>query len=139
MKRRSSRKGFTLIEVLLVLVILVVLAGVVVTNLTGTQAKANAKAARITVQSLEQAAENYNLDVNAFPPNLEALLAPPGDMANPARWLGPYLKKGMPRDPWDQPFSYAYPGQHNPQLPDIWSNGPDLAPGTADDIGNWQQ
>lgn len=137
MNRRVRRRaGFTLIEVLLVLVILVILAGVIVGNLGGAQAKANARAARVTVGSLEQAVNMYHLDLNNYPASLEALVQAPGDLPNPAKWGGPYLEKGLPVDPWDQPFNYSFPGQRSPKF-DIWSSGPDGVSGSEDDIGNW--
>jgi general secretion pathway protein G len=70
---------------------------------------------------------------------LSALMTPPGDLANPAKWKGPYLEKAIPADPWGRPFQYAAPGKHNPQSFDVWSLGPDGADGTEDDVGNWAQ
>jgi general secretion pathway protein G len=67
------------------------------------------------------------------------LRAAPSDLANPAKWDGPYLDKTVPADPWGKPYQYASPGTHNADGYDVWSNGPDGVSGTDDDIGNWDQ
>lgn len=67
---------------------------------------------------------------------IEALIAPPGGRAD--QWRGPYLTVDkVPHDPWGQPYRYAFPGVHNKDGYDLWSDGPDKKTGTADDIGNW--
>ncbi len=141
-RKRNRRDGFTLIEVLLVLVILVILVSLVVGTYRNTQQKAMIRAARAQVGLFETPLETYHLDLNAYPATangLEALRQAPGDLANPARWGGPYLDKNIPADPWDQPYQYESPGRNNPDSYDIWSMGPDLADGTEDDIGNWSR
>jgi general secretion pathway protein G len=143
MRKRPIRAAFTLMEVLLVLVILVILASAVALPLFNVQSKAFDKAARSAIGSLEGAAQQYAMELNRFPTTsqgLEALVAPPSDLPNPAKWQGPYIAKGrLPVDPWDQPYQYRYPGTHNGStMPDIWSVGADGADGTEDDIGNWQ-
>lgn len=143
MRKRPIRAAFTLMEVLLVLVILVILAGAVAVPLFTTQQKAYDRAAKADIMNVEKAVKLYQLDLNRYPTTaegLQALVAPPSSLANPAKWQGPYIEKGrLPTDPWDQPLQYRYPGTHNgTQLPDIWSVGIDGADGTEDDIGNWQ-
>lgn len=141
-QRNRRRRGFTLIEVLLVLAILGVIAAMVVPQLLGRQQKANDDAARLSITGLEQALDFYAVDHNGEYPTtgegLEVLLTAPN---NDDKWKGPYIKdsKKLPVDPWGRPFVYAYPGTHNASgsKPDIFSTGKDKAEGTADDITNW--
>lgn len=141
-QNRPPRRGFTLIEVLLVLAILGVIAAMVVPQLLGRQKQANVDATRLSINGLEQALELYAVDHSGeFPTTgegLESLLVAPN---NDEKWHGPYLKetKSVPLDAWGRPLQYEYPGQHNTQgsKPDISSGGPDKAFGTNDDITNW--
>lgn len=136
---RRRRAGFTLVEVLLVMVILVIIAGLSIRSYGGAQRKALINAAKTQVQELASCVENYNTDCRQYPASLDALVQPPADLADPTRWGGPYLQKPtIPLDPWDQPYLYAYPSVHGLDGPDISSAGPDRQPGTDDDIGNWQ-
>jgi len=135
------RKGFTLIEVLLVLVILVVLASIAGTNYARVQKTANINAAKTQIGALDTPLETYRLDLNDYPSaddGLEALLTEPSD-APEGKWAGAYLRKPVPPDPWGEEYQYEYPGTHNEDLPDIWSMGPDRANGTDDDVGNWSK
>ena len=98
------------------------------------------KAAQTQVRALKAPLQAYRLDLNNYPTTsqgLEALRMAPGDLANPAKWSGPYLEEPVPLDPWDQAYRYAWPGTRNADLPDIWSVGPDGVDGTDDDVGNW--
>lgn len=135
------RRGFTLMEVLLVLAILGVIMALVLPNLLGKQKQANIDATKLGIKSVEGALKLYALDHEGeFPPSaagLESLIASPG---NDPKWKGPYLEGGkVPADPWGNPLQYAYPGQHQAgnDRPDIWSMGPDKASSTDDDIANW--
>lgn len=134
---RRERRGFTLLELMIVLAILAVIVGLVLPNLLGAQKKAMVKNAKIQVHSVEEAAEHYAADHDGeFPASLDLLMASPG--GNDPKWKGPYLKGGKtPNDPWSNPIQYTYPGSHNSDLPDIWSMGPDKQSGTADDVSNW--
>lgn len=143
MKRRTRvrrrRQGFTLIEVLLVLVILVVLASIAGTNYARIQRSANINAAKAQVGALETPLETYRLDMNDYPSTdegLDALRTSPGG-DNEDKWAGPYLQKPIPDDPWGNPYQYEYPGSHDETRYDIWSMGPDKVDGTDDDIGSW--
>lgn len=132
------RRGFTLIEVLLVLVILVLLAATAVPLYSSYQRQANKNAAKSQVGMMETALDGYQLNIGNYPPGLDALFQPPADLPNPAKWEGPYLKGNMiPLDPWGNEYLYKFPGDRNPQTYDLWSVGPDMADGTDDDIGNW--
>jgi len=135
--RRPFKAGFTLMEVLLVLVILVVLGSFAVTQFTGIQDLTNRQTAETQVNLIDDAATKFKFSMNKFPTSVEELMVAPSD-AKPGRWAGPYLDKKPGLDPWDNPYQYAYPGKHNSDKPDIWSNGPDGTSGSEDDIGNWE-
>ena len=138
--RRS--RGFTLLEILVVLAIMGLLAGLVVTN-TGTLFGQSQEAvAKIFVRdSLKTPLVRYRIDLGDYPSTnegLAALIAPtPG---NADRWKGPYMDVTggkIPLDPWGQPYEYRYPGVKNPGSYDLYSKGVDKTADTADDIGNW--
>jgi len=138
-RRRSHRAGFTLIEVLLVLVILVILGTLAVGMFTRTQETANVKAAKSQIGLFKTPLDTYHLDVKRYPSRLEDLITRPADISNPNKWNGPYLDSTtVPLDPWGQPYQYDPQGTRNPNRPDIWSLGPDGVDNTADDIGNWE-
>jgi len=136
--KRRRRAGFTLVEVLLVMVILVVIAGLAIRNYSGAQRKALINAAKAQAKQLASVAEQYHIDCRQYPPTLEALIQPPPDLPDPSRWGGPYLQPpAIPLDPWDHPYQCAFPSMHGMDGPDIFSAGPDGQPGSDDDIGNW--
>lgn len=131
-----SPRGFTLMEVLLVLVILVVLGSMAVGVFSGTQERALKDAARSQIGIFERAVDIYKHHTKEYPKNLEDLAKrPSGDIGD--RWEGPYIK-GAKKDPWENPYQFAAPGKKNPDTFDIWSTGPDGRDGTDDDIGNWE-
>lgn len=139
-RRRNRRSGFTLLEVLLVVAILVALAAFAVPSLLGTQEGNQRDMAKLNVSKLDSEVFKYKLDTGVFPTTEQGLMAlkqPPNPA--PQNWRGPYDKNPAAQDPWGSPYSYQYPGTRNPNAPDIWSNGPDRQSGTADDIGNWTQ
>jgi general secretion pathway protein G len=140
---RSTRRraGFTLMEVLLVLAILVILGSLAAVAFQSAMGDSDKRAAKAQIGLFEGPLKFYYLHMKSYPSaasGLEALRTPPGDLPNPAKWQGPYLDKAVPLDPWDRPYRYAYPGTRNPDSFDIWSMGPDGQDGTDDDIGNWQ-
>ena len=132
--RSASRAGFTLIEVLLVVVIIGILVGVAVPKLTGRVKQAQISAARTDVENVGTAIRLYEVDNGDYPGSLQALISNPGGAQN---WHGPYLEKGMPKDPWEHDYIYAFPGSHNSGGYDLHSLGPDGVE-SADDITNWQ-
>ena len=137
--RAKRRAGFTLIEVLLVLVILVILGSLAVTAYGPMRKKAQIDAAKAAVSMFETPLEAYHLHMDAYPASqegLNALREAPAD-ATGTNWSGPYVKTEIPLDPWKQEYRYESPGRHNPDSYDLWSAGPDGVDGTADDIGNW--
>jgi general secretion pathway protein G len=131
---RKDRTGFTLIEVLLVLAILVVLGAMAVSLLGGTRRKALIDAARAQVLIFDHACPLFETHVGRMPTSLEELVQPPNNPAEQQKWGGPYIDK-LPPDPWGNPYQCNGDGVNKPR---IWSYGPDGAPGTADDIANDQ-
>jgi len=132
--RRNRRRGFTLMEVLLVLAILVVLGSMVTVGYMQIQKNANKNAAAGQIGMLEGAVNFYALDIGTCPTTQQGLLAlreAPSDLKNVAKWAGPYLAKELPIDPWGQPYQYE---QISAEEFKIWSNGPDGQQGSEDDV-----
>ncbi len=138
LSRRSL--GFTLVELLVVLAILGLLAGLVGPRVLGQLGGAKSKTAAVQIKDLEQAAELFKLDVGRFPSQTEGLDALVSKPASAPGWNGPYLKKGgVPRDPWGNSYHYQVPGRHGDV--DIYSLGADNAQGGEgenSDVGNWE-
>ena len=139
---RPASAGFTLIELMVVIVIIGLLATVVMINVLPSQDRAMAEKARADVSLLEQAIETYRLDNLTYPraeQGLQALLQAPPGLARPERYRkGGYIRR-LPADPWGNPYQYRIPGQSGAF--DVYSFGADGTPGgDADnaDIGNWQ-
>lgn len=131
-----SHKGFTLIEVMVVVVILGILAAVVVPNIMDEPEKARINKAKQDIRALEEALNRYKLDNYDYPSTeqgLEALVTKPSGTPEPKRWKGPYVKK-INEDPWQNNYQYANPGTHGKI--DVFSTGKD-AGSPEDDIGNW--
>ena len=141
LRRRSTRtamaRGFTLVEVLLVLIILVIIGSIVVPNLFGVKDKADIDASRAQINSLKGAMNVYRLHMNKYPSTLKDLTDEPSDKSAADKWAGPYLEGSMKEDPWGNEYQYVSPGKKNPDSYDLSSNGPDGQSGTDDDIGNW--
>ncbi len=138
--RSPRRRGLTLIEVLLVLVILLIIASLAVTAYGPIQRRAYINAARTQIKAFKGPLQAYHLDINDYPTTaqgLDALREPPPDLPDPTKWQGPYLDSAVPLDPWGRPYQYEYPGKHDPESPDIWSVGPDGVDGTDDDVVSW--
>ncbi len=136
--RRGRRAGFTLMEVLLVLAILVILGSMVGVFIQGAQNRAYEDAARAQIANFETQVKMFRLDVGSFPSTnqgLESLVSQPADLKNPNKWRGPYAEKSIPMDPWGNPFQYELVG---PEQVRIWSWGADGADGTEDDVANTQ-
>ncbi|MEQ1829937.1 MAG: type II secretion system protein GspG [Pirellula sp.] len=126
--RKRSRLGFTLMEVLLVLVILVVLAGFAIQNMMGTLESANKKIAKTAIGMLTTSVKEYQLQVGSLPQDLNALYEQPSDI-DASIWVQK-LDKPVPMDPWNRPFEYKLNGSSF----EIRSVGPDGQSGSTDDI-----
>jgi general secretion pathway protein G len=137
--RRSSRQAFSLIELLLVLVILSVLAAIVVPKFTGVSEKSRVTKAETEIANMGTALSRFEIEVGRFPSTeetLQALVVAPSGLAE-GKWGGPYLERGVPKDPWGKPYIYRNPGTNNLNGYDLYSTGPDGRDGN-DDITNWQ-
>ncbi len=132
------RRDFTLIEMVVVIVIIALLASIVTPMYFRHVKRAKQGTAKAQIQLLEQAIFDFRLDTSKLPEQsagLEALLK---NVSGMEKWDGPYLKQGMPKDPWGNPYVYKCPGEHSEF--DLISYGADGQPGgTGDnaDIGNW--
>jgi general secretion pathway protein G len=133
---RASR-GFTLVELLLVLVILAVLAAVVVPKFTKRSEQARIAAATTDIANLGTALDAFEIDVGRYPSSDEGLKALMEQPSNAKDWKGPYLKRIVGNDPWGHPYIYRAPGTHNASGYDLYSFGPDGQEGGSDDIDNW--
>ena len=138
--RDRAQAGFTLIEIMAVVVIMGMLMATLAVGIASQLDKARMSNAKAQILRIEQALEFYQLDNARFPTidqGLQALVTRPSATPEP-RSYNPagYIKADALTDPWDQPFQYRIPGDHNPQTFDIWSLGPDGVEG-GDDIGNW--
>jgi general secretion pathway protein G len=141
-RNRRRQGGFTLIEVLLVLVILVILASFAVLQFNGIRKRADLQAAKTQVGLFKSAMQSYWVSIGSYPTTAQGLAAlrmPPQDLPDRSKYDGPYLDTDPPKDPWGNPYQYVCPGGKNQDSFDVWSMGPDRANGTADDIGNWSE
>ena len=126
MRSRPSR-GFTLLELLVVMVIIGLLAGYVGPRLFGQVSKSEAKAARAQIDALQKALDQFRLDTGRYPSAQQGLTALNERPADEPRWNGPYLAKAVPRDPWGHEYQYRSPGEHGEV--DLLSLGRDGRPG----------
>ena len=114
-RQRSGRaeiaKGFTLLELLVVLLILGLLAALVGPRMLGNVGKSEVKVARAQIVALETALENYRLDMGRYPTKEEGLQALEKAPSGESRWSGPYLRKAVPSDPWGNAYQYRFPGE----------------------------
>lgn len=139
----KRNKGFTLVEILLVVLIIGVIAAMVVPNLAGRGEQARKSVARADIDTnIDSALSMYELDNGRYPSTdqgMAALLQKPTAAPVPSNWNGPYLKKkALPKDPWGKDYVYRSPGTHNTDGYDLSSTGPDGVE-SGDDIVNWEK
>lgn len=138
MKTRMKQRGFTLVELIIVMAIIGILAGVVLVNVGPQRSKANRTRALADISQMDSALEIYHADNGIYPTTqqgLAALIAQPSTPPAPRNWQGPYLKNrsSVPKDPWGNEYFYQSPGQKNTNSFDILSYGAD---GRAGGAGN---
>ena len=136
-RRALSERGFTLVEIMIVVVILGLLVGLVGPRVIDRFKKAERHTAKAQIEMLATAVDTFRLDMRRYPKELEELIRSSEDSKN---WEGPYLKKDLPTDPWDNPYIYKCPGDERRDY-DIISYGADGQPGGDKenaDINNWE-
>jgi general secretion pathway protein G len=131
-------RGFTLLELLVVIVIIGLLASLVAPRYFEQVGKSNTKVAKAQIDALEKALDQYRLDIGTYPNTEQGLAALNAKPQGVEKWAGPYLKKDLPKDPWGHPYLYKAPGEHGDY--DIVSLGSDGQPGgtgDAADVESW--
>jgi general secretion pathway protein G len=131
-------RGFTLLELLVVIAIIGLLAGYVAPRYFSQIGKSEVSVAKAQIDALEKALDQYRLDTGRYPTTEQGLAVLAARPPNEPKWNGPYLKKGVPLDPWERPYVYRQPGDHGEY--DLFSFGKDGAAGgtgEAADITNW--
>jgi general secretion pathway protein G len=136
---RARRRAFTLVELLLVVVILGILAGIVLPQMAGRSEQARVAAAKSDIATFNTALGAFEVDNGFYPKGRNGLVALVQKPGNAQNWHGPYLanKTSVPLDPWNNAYVYDCPGKHNPGGYDLLSMGPDGRIGGNDDICNW--
>lgn len=136
--RKQHQRGFTLLEIMVVIVILGVLVSLVVPNLMGNKDKADRQKVMSDLVALESTLDMYRLDNNRYPTTeqgLRALVSKPTVQPEPRNYRQDGYIRRLPQDPWGGDYQLLNPGQYSDI--DIFSPGPDGVPNTEDDIGNW--
>ena len=137
---RVENSGFTLIELMLVLVILATLAAIVVPKFTGHSQRAKVTSAETQIANFSTALDAFEIDCGRYPTTTEGLRALVDKPASDSDgWVQPYLQQDVPKDPWGNDYVYRYPGQYNQYGYDLYSVGPDHKLGGDDDIKNWSE
>jgi general secretion pathway protein G len=131
-----NKKGFTLVELMLVVIIIGILVAMVMPRLAGRTEQARIAAAKTDIElNIGSALDLFELDNGFYPNSLEGLFKEPSEASG---WRGPYLKK-KPKDPWGNPYQYKYPASHENVDYDLYSFGRNGVEGGGDDITNWEE
>ena len=134
-----NQSGFTLLELLVVMVIIGLLASYVGPKYFAQIGKSEVKTAKAQIDSLGKALDQYRLDTGHYPSTENGLAALNAAPANESKWQGPYLQKKVPNDPWEHAYTYKMPGEHGDyDLISLGNDGAVGGTGEAADIGNWQ-
>ena len=134
-----NQSGFTLLELLVVMVIIGLLASYVGPKYFAQIGKSEVKTAKAQIDSLGKALDQYRLDTGHYPSTENGLAALNAAPANESKWQGPYLQKKVPNDPWEHAYIYKMPGEHGDyDLISLGNDGAAGGTGEAADIGNWQ-
>jgi general secretion pathway protein G len=136
---RDGQRGFTLVEILVVITIIGLIMGLVGPRVLNYLGESKAKAAKIQIESFSSALDLFYLDTGRYPSSPEGLTALVQRPGNIAAWNGPYLKGGaVPKDPWGNTYVYRSPGQHGAiDIISYGADGQDGGTGTASDVTNW--
>ncbi|MFH1742606.1 MAG: type II secretion system major pseudopilin GspG [bacterium] len=137
-RRPENEAGFTLVEMLLVLVILGTLAAIVLPKFAGRTEQARITAAETQISTFKTVLDAFEVDNGFYPKGSDGLYDLVEEPNNATNWRGPYIEN-VPNDPWDNPYVYEYPGKHNDRGYDLMSMGPDGRTGGGDDITNWKE
>lgn len=137
---RRGEQGFTLVELLIVMAILVLLAGIVAPRVMGYLGSSRVKAAKVQIQSLATSLELYRLDTGRYPRSSEGLIALVQKPAGAKNWNGPYIQsRTTPTDPWGAPFIYRSPGKHGAfEIISLGADGKNDGDGENQDVTSWQ-
>jgi general secretion pathway protein G len=127
-----ARAGFTLIEIMVVIIIISILATMVLPKLSGKTEQARTARAKSDIAAIEVALDLYELDIGAYPEDLQKLLTDTSE-----GWSGPYLKKKVAKDPWGHEYQYSASSEHGQDY-DLFSPGRNGVEGDEDDIANWE-
>lgn len=136
--RHAPQRGFTLLELLVVMVIIGLLAGYVGPKLFGQIGKSEVKVARAQIDALAKALDQYRIDTGHYPSSSQGLAALMSRPDGETRWSGPYMAKAIPLDPWGRAYAYRAPGEHGEY--DLWSLGREgqaVAGGEIAEVRNW--
>ena len=138
-KNQEKQRGFTLIEIIIVVIIMSLLAALIVPRLFKKVEKSKLQIAKTQIVLLENAVKMFKLDTGRYPSSeegLSALLENPGRIPN---WDGPYLEKGLPKDPWGRGYLYIHPGQNYIiEISSLGADGKEGGDGENKDVNNWQ-